>query len=241
VRSETRHSLKEDRFRVSTIEAAESAAHWTAEHKSKLVVGGVVAAVLLLGGFGGWSYMNSQDAKASLELGQATRTMEASVRPANVPPQPDVPSFSSGQERATAVKKQLQAIIDKYPRTHSADVATYLMGTVSTELGDNASAERYLNQASSKGDAGLSSLAKLALASVYHKDGKDPQAVALYNELIAKPTNTVGKAAAQFGLAELYLDKQQPADAKRIYEQIQKENTGDEPAQLASQKLAELK
>jgi len=46
VRAETRHQLKQDRFSKVTIEAAENAAHWTAEHQSK-VVAAVIAVVVI--------------------------------------------------------------------------------------------------------------------------------------------------------------------------------------------------
>jgi len=59
--------------------------------------------------------------------------------------------------------------------------------------------------------------------------------------LIAKPTRSVGKATAQLELADLYEEKQQPQEAKRIYEQVQKENPNSEVASLASSKLAGLK
>jgi hypothetical protein len=39
----------------------------------------------------------------------------------------------------------------------------------------------------------------------------------------------------------LYQSSNQPLDAKRLYEQIKKENPGTEAGQLATQKLAELK
>ncbi len=41
MRAETRHQLKQDRFSQATFGAAEATVHWTVEHKSKLVVGGV--------------------------------------------------------------------------------------------------------------------------------------------------------------------------------------------------------
>jgi TolA-binding protein len=42
-------------------------------------------------------------------------------------------------------------------------------------------------------------------------------------------------------LAEMYASTQQPAEAKRVYEQMQKENPGSEVAQFATQKLQQLK
>jgi hypothetical protein len=51
----------------------------------------------------------------------------------------------------------------------------------------------------------------------------------------------VGKVTAQMELASTYRADNQPLEAKRIYEIIQKENPSSEAAQLASAKLQELK
>ena len=74
MRAETRHRLKEDRFSRATIGAAEATVHWTEEHKSKLIIGGLILAVVLAAAFGGWYYLNQQDQKASVLLNQAVRT-----------------------------------------------------------------------------------------------------------------------------------------------------------------------
>ena len=241
MRAQTRHSLKEDRFRGATIEVAERTAHWTVEHRTTLTVGAIVLAVLLLAGFGGWTYLNRQDEKAGVELGQAIRTLETPLRPPGVPEQPGFPSFASAEDRAVAAKKQFQQILDKYPHTRTADMARYFLGVTSADLGDNAAAERDLKDVSSTYNEDLASLAKLALASVYGKENKDAAAIDLYKQLINKPTRTVGKVTAQMELAALYQAKQQPSEAKRIYEQVQKENPASEAGSLATSKLAELK
>ena len=59
--------------------------------------------------------------------------------------------------------------------------------------------------------------------------------------LIAKPAETVGKATAQIGLAETYEADGQPAEAKRIYQQVQKDNPTSAAAQLAQEKMQALK
>jgi TolA-binding protein len=46
---------------------------------------------------------------------------------------------------------------------------------------------------------------------------------------------------AQLQLAELYQTSNQPLDAKRLYEQVKKDNPGADAVQIATQKLAELK
>ncbi|MGD0511852.1 MAG: tetratricopeptide repeat protein [Terriglobales bacterium] len=241
MRAETRHQLKTDRFSRATIDAAERTAHWSVEHKNKLVIAVVIVLVIAGAAAGSWYYVSQQDQKASLDLGQAVRTMDTPVRPPNMPAQPEEPSFTSTTERATAARKQFQAIVDNYPHTHSAEFARYFLGVTSADIGDNSSAERDLQQVVSSASSDVAALAKMALASVYRNTGRSKQAEELYKQLAAKPTSTVGKTTAQIELAETYKTDNQPLEAKRIYETIQKENPGSEVAQLASSKLQELK
>ncbi len=221
--------------------AAEATVHWSEEHKSKLIVGGLILAVVLGTGFGGWYYLNQQDQKASILLNQAVRTLDTQLRPAGTPAEPDFPSFTSAKERTTEARKQFQAIVDQYSHTRTAEFARYFLGLTSSQLGDNAAAERELKSVPSTHNEDLAALAKLALAAVYRDTNRTKDAIDLYNQLMAKPTRSVGKTTAQMELAETYASTQQPAEAKRVYQQIQKENPATEVAQLATQKLQELK
>jgi TolA-binding protein len=241
VRAETRHQLKQDRFRQSTLDAAENAAHWTVEHQSKLIAGVIAVVVIAAIGFGGWYYVNTQDEKASAELSTAVRTFETPVRPAGVPAQPGFDSFASPQERATAARKQFQAIVDKYPHTHTADMARYFAGLTAAQLRDNTAAERGLQEAAGSSNPDLAALGKFALASVYRAENKNTQAVDLYKQLIDKPTLVVSKVTAQVELAEFYESQQKPDEAKRIYDQVEKENPSTEAASLAQRRAAALK
>lgn len=241
MRAETRHQLKTDKFTRTTIGVAEATAHWSAEHKSKIIAGAAITVVVLAAVAGTWYYLGRQDDKANLELSQAVRTLSTQVRPAGTPQTPDSPTFASAQGRAEAAKKQLQAVVDKYPHTHTADVARYLLGTTAVELGDNATAERELKEVASSYNKDLSALAKLALGSLYASTNRTKEALDLYKQLIDKPTDTVSKVMAQLQLAALYESSQQPQEAKRIYEQIVKENPKTEAEQIAQAKLQNLK
>ncbi len=241
MRAETRHQLKQDAFSRVTIEAAEKTAHWTVEHQTTLIISGIAIALLLAVGVGGWYYLGVQDEKASLDLTQAVRTLDTPLRPAGAPEQPDFPTFTSVKERTETARKQLQAIVDKYPHTRTADMAHYLLGVTAVDLADNSTAERNFKEVASVRNRDLAAVAKLALASLYGQTSRTKDAVALYQELINKPTNSVSKVTAQLQLAELYQNSNQPLDAKRTYEQVKKENPGNEAGQLAAQKLADLK
>ncbi len=241
MRAETRRQLKQDAFSRVTLEAAEKTAHWTVEHRSTLIISGVAAAIVLTAVIGGWLYLGAQDEKASFELSQAVRTLSTPLRPPGTPEQPDFPTFQSSQERMQAAQKQFRAIVDKYPHTRTADMAHYFLGVTAENLSDSTTAERDFKDAASAGNKDLAAVAKVALASLYGQTNRTKEAAALYQELINKPTSSVGKVTAQLQLAELYQNSNQPLDAKRIYEQIKRENPSNEAGQLATQKLAELK
>jgi tetratricopeptide (TPR) repeat protein len=241
VRAETRHQLKQDRFSKVTFEAAEKTAHWSAEHQSTLIITAIAVVVVAAIAIGGWYYVNQQDEKASSELSTALRTFETAIRPAGMPPQPGMDSFASAQERATAARKQFQAIVDKYPHTHTADMARYFAGLAAAQLGDNAAAERNLQEAARPSNSDLAALGRFALASVYLAENKNAQAVDLYKQLIDKPTLVVSKATAQFELAAFYESQHKPDEAKKLYEQIAKDNPSTEAASLAQRKITALK
>ena len=241
MRAEKRHQLKEDRFSRATIDVAEATVHWSVEHQNKLTAGGIALLVVVAAVVGTWYYLTTQDEKASLEVSQAVRILDTPVRPANMPEQPDYPSFASVKERAAAAQKKFQAIVDKYPHTHAAEVSRYFVGVTANDLGDPATAESNLKSVVSSGSSDLSALAKMALAAVYRNSNRNSQAIEIYKQVIDKPTLTVSKAAAQMELASTYQASNQPLEAKRIYEQIAKENPAGEPARLAQAKLQELK
>jgi predicted negative regulator of RcsB-dependent stress response len=242
VRAEVRHQLKQDKFRGATIHAAEQTAHWTAEHKGKLIAAAVVLAVVIAALIGGWYYNERQDEKASVDFGKALQTFDMPIRPAGMPAQPDYPSFASAKERATEAHKQFQDLANKYPHTHVADFSRYFVGVTSVQLGDNAAAERELKTVADYHNRDLSALAKLALAGIYRDTNRTSDAVNLYKQLMEKPSQTVSKAAAEFQLAETYQGAGMTADAKKQYEQIQKEAPAQSQAnQMASAKLLELK
>ena len=241
MRAQTRHQLKQDSFSRVTIGAAEKTAHWSVEHRNTLIIGVVAVVVVAAIVGGGWYYQSTQDEKASFDLSQAVRTLDAQLRPAGTPAEPDVTSFASAKERADAAHKQFQAIVNNYPHTRTADMARYFLGVTASSAGDNSAAEGYFKEVAEHANKELASMAKLALAEIYGNTNRTKDAVALMQQLIDHPTASVSKATAQLELAELYQNSNQPLDAKRLYEQIKKDNSGQEAVRLASEKLAELK
>jgi predicted negative regulator of RcsB-dependent stress response len=236
VRSYTRHQLKQDSFTTSTAETIT----WAVAHRSKLVAVGIVLAVILAAVGGGWAYVNYRDQQASAELSLAIQKYNEPVRPAGTPATPDVPSYGSIQERDKTTNAEFDRIANKYPFTQSAQMARYFAGVTARDLGDNATAEKDMQQVSASRYHEIASLAKLALAAVYHDTNRNAQAIDLYKQMIDHPTVSVGKSTAQLALASLYESMEQPTEARHIYEQMQKDSPGTAVAQLAMQRLQAL-
>jgi tetratricopeptide (TPR) repeat protein len=236
VRSYTRHQLKQDSFTTSTAETIT----WAVAHRSKLIAVGIVLAVILAALGGGWAYVNYRDQQATAELALAIQKYNEPIRPAGTPATPDVPSFGSTQERDKTANAEFERIANKYSFTQSAQVARYFAGVTARDLGDNATAEKDFQQVAASRHPEIGSLAKLALAAVYHDTNRNPQAIDLYKQLIDHPTASVGKNTAQLALASLYESMDQPNEARHIYEQMQKDAPGTAVAQLAMQRLQAL-
>ncbi len=236
MRGYTRHQLKQDRF----AEATKETVSWAVEHRQKLVTGGVIAGVAVLIILGAWYWLGYREGQAESGLAQALRTYQAPLRPAAAPPDPDIPSFTSAAERAKAANEQFRKIADSYGSTNSGKIARYLAGVSERDLGNLPTAEADLKKVADSRGKDLASMAKLALAGIYRDTGRQKEAIALYNELIAKPTDSVAKSTAQLELADLYATTQ-PVEARRIYEQIRKDAPASAAAEIAQSKLASLK
>lgn len=233
MRSYARHQLKQDSFTTSTAETIT----WAVENRSKLIVAGIIVVVILAILGGGWAYINYRDTQAQGDLALALQKFNAPIRPAGTPASPDVISYGSTQERDQAANVEFTRIAEKYKFTQSAAVARYFAGVTFRGLGKNSDAETDLKEASSSRYPEIASLAKMALAQLYHDTGKNTDAIDLYKQLIDHPTISVGKTTAQLALASLYEAMARPDDARHIYEQMQKESPASVSAQIANQRL----
>lgn len=241
VRAQTRHQLKQDRFSQVTMEAAEKTFDWSSQHVKALIIAGIIVAVIAAAIGVAWYHFDQQDRAASIELNQVMRTLDAPVRPAGMPEQPGQISYASASDRATQAQKQLQAIMDKYPHTKTADFARYFHALTAADLGNDTLAENELKTVADSHQKDLAALGKFALASVYRRTNRAKDAIEIYKQLIAKPTRSVGKSMAQFELAATYQAAGLTADAKQTYQQIQKEDPSGPAAQMASAQLQDLK
>ena len=236
VRAEVRHQLKQDRFAVATAETVS----WAVEHRKVLTTAGIIAGVVIAVGLASYYYLQQQNQAASLAMAAAFRTYDATIVPAGTPPQPGMLLFTSAQERAKAAQPLFQSVVQKYPHTHNADIARYFLALTELDLGNSSGAEKQLRDLAGAHNQDLASLAKFALANQYRNTGRDAQAIELYKQLAAHPTTSVSKVQAQLALADAYSAKQ-PDEARKLYQQIQKDNPTSPAAEMAATRLSTLK
>jgi tetratricopeptide (TPR) repeat protein len=240
VDQQTKAALKQqDQFITTTSHGLE----WARENRKSVIVTtslmlGVIVLLVVIG-----MVWNSRSNAASAAFGDAIQTYQAPLVTPGQPSDPGVKTFNTSSERAKAANAQFVAVADKYGSTKEGKNALYFAGLSYKDQGQYGSAETALKKvADSWGNADLASLAKLALADLYHQTSRDAQAIEIYNDLTAKPTDTVPAGLAQMQLADLYAAEGKVDQAHKIYAQLSdkdkdaKGNPG--PAgRLAGQKL----
>ncbi len=228
--TQTRHALKQNRL----IEATRTSVDWFADHRSRVIQATVAAVLLIAVVVAALVVYNKRSAAADLAFGEAMDTYSAPLAQPGQPAMPGERTFPSAAARAKLANQQFVQLADRYGFFKAGKTAEYFAGLTAMDLGQSGQAETYLKKLSDGHDAALASLAKLALANLYQQLNRSSEAVVLYNQLIAKPTNTVPADAARLQLASLY-EKTNPAEANKIYAQLKTSKTA--AGQIAAQKL----
>ena len=230
--TQTRHALKTDSF----AQAAASSVSWVTGHRSGVVrwVIGVLVAVVVVGG--GLTYWNIRSAAANTALGAALDTYVSPLAIPGAPAEKGV--YNTASERSKAANQQFLAVIKDFGWLPEASKAHYFAGVTYQELGQTASAETELKAASGAWDREVANLAKLALAGVYHQTARDPQAIDLYNALVAKPSETVPASVAQLDLANLYVAAGKQDQARALWAKVKDSDKDGAAGSIAAQKLA---
>jgi tetratricopeptide (TPR) repeat protein len=233
VKQETKAALKQDQFVTTTSHGLE----WASENrKSVIVTTSLLLAVILVVVLSAVVYTNRSQA-ASVAFGDAMQTYQTPLAPVGQPVPPGIKTFASTAERAKAANAKFLAIADKYGMTPDGRNARYFAGLTYVDAGQNQAAEDTFKQVSSGWSSDLASLAKVALAQLYRNSGRNPQAIELYNQLIAKPTTTVPAGLAKLQLAELYQSEGNTAEAKNIYAKLKDTDPKGVAGLTAAEKL----
>ncbi len=231
---QTKAALKQnDAFVTTTSHGLE----WATENRRSVIVSSaILLAIILVAVLAGVIY-NKRSEAASVAFGAAMQAYQTPIAAPGQAVPPGIKTFSSVEERAKAANTLFGQVADKYGMTPDGKNARYFAGLTYMEAGQNASAESTLKQIASGWNHDLSNLAKLSLAQLYRQTGRDQQAIDLYNELTAKPSNSVPAGTAQLQLAELYQSQNKPDAARKILAQLKDKDPKGPAGMLAAQKL----
>jgi predicted negative regulator of RcsB-dependent stress response len=177
-----------------------------------------------------------QESAAETALGQALDIYTAPLAQPGAPVEKG--TYTTVAERAKAANEQFKAVADKYGWLTEGSKARYFQGVTEQELGQTAAAEGDLKKVADSWNRNLSNLAKIALASIYHQTGRDQQAIDLYNDIIAKPSETVTAGVAQLDLADLYAATGKEAQAKALWAKLKDSDKEGAAGSIAAQKLS---
>jgi tetratricopeptide (TPR) repeat protein len=231
VDTQTRHALKNDKFAQATA----SSMSWVSGHRSNVVRWAIVAVVVLAVVIGGAIFWNVRTDAADAALGTALDTYDSALAQPGAPPEAN--TYSTAADRSRAANKQFVAAAQQYSWLPEGAKAHYFAGVTYRELNDSGNAETELKAASGAWDRNLANLAKVALASLYHQTSRDPQAIDLYNQLAAKPSDTVPANVAKLDLADLYAAGGKQDQARALWAAVKDADKDGAAGAIAAQKL----
>jgi predicted negative regulator of RcsB-dependent stress response len=232
VDTQTRHALKKDKFAQATA----SSVSWLSLHRSGALRWGVAGALVLVLGVAGLVYYNLRSEAAETALGAALDTYAAPLAQPGAPAEKGV--YATAGDRAKAANQQFAAVIRQYGWLPEATKAHYFAGVTDADLGDTTSAENELKAAANTWNRNIANLARLALAGLYHRNGRDAQAIDLYNAVVAKPSETVPATVAQLDLADLYAAAGKKDQARALWAKVKDADKDGAAGNIATQKLA---
>jgi predicted negative regulator of RcsB-dependent stress response len=231
----SRKELKQDEVVLEMSKTVE----FVQVHRDRLILGGIVAAVLIIGGWGGYLLYSNRSESASEGLGKALETYHAPVRPVSLADSPNEVTFTTEQLRADASLRQFQQVADKYSMMRTGKLARYYVGLCQLDMGHLADADKDLNAAVSTGDSYVQPLARLALAGVQARENKAADAEQNFRYLVDHPSDTVPKITAQLALAD-YLGATKPAEAEKIYKELEAGKPDVQITELIQKQRAEI-
>lgn len=230
---QTKSALKQDQFVTTTANGLE----WAKENrKSVITTVSLLLTVIFIAVIVAVVF-SSRSQSAQVAFGNAMNTYETPIAIAGQPITPGTKTYSSVAERAKVANAQFVAVADQYGLTKDGKNALYFAGLTYREQGQNQSAEDTLKKVASGWNHELGSLANLALAGLYRETGRDQQAIDLYNQLTAKPSDAVPAGMAQILLAELYTAQGKIDQAHKIYAELKDKDAKGAAGMLAAEKL----
>ena len=230
--TQTRRALKGDKF----AQAAASSVNWFSGHRSGVARWAIAAGVVVVLCIGALIFWNVENSAAATALGKAMDIYTAALAEPGMPAQNG--TYATAADRSKAANRQFLAVAGKYDQLPEGKKAKYFAGVTDEDLGQNSAAESDLKAAAGSWNRNVSNLAKLALAGLYQKTGRDSEAIDLYHSIAAKPSETVSTEVAQLGLADLYSSEGKQDQARALWAKVKDSDKEGAAGAIAQQKLS---
>jgi predicted negative regulator of RcsB-dependent stress response len=228
----SRRELKKDEVRDTLAHGAEA----LLSHQTSTIVLVVVAIVAAACVYGWRMYSQTHAEHAESSFNSAMEIFQA---PVGAPQAPGQLAYASEDKKFVAAEQAFSKINRHYGRTRAGRLAAYYAALSDEKLGNNASAEKWLDGLANSKDADVASMAKFELAGLDARNGKTDQAIALYKQLLAQTSILVPKPEVMLALANCYSTKD-PSQAAKLYGQIKADYPDTPIADQADEALALL-
>lgn len=225
----TRKELKTDKFALEI----EHTVTLFEEHRREIIRYGGAGLAVALVVFGVLFYSGRQHSAREAALAKAIAIQDAPVGPAPA----GQTSFPTQDAKDQAELKAFTDLKNQYSGSAEAEIAQYYLGSMQSDQGKLADAEKSFAEVVDHGDAKYASLAKLSLAEVYFAEGHGDKGERLLRELIEHPTVFVSKDQATIALARSIAQKK-PAEARKLLDPLR--NAPGEVGQVALQVYGEI-
>lgn len=229
--TQTRHTLKSNSF----ADATANGVAWFSGHRAGLLRCLASVAVLLVVVIGALIFWNLRSSAANKALGAAMDVYSSPLAEPGLPATDG--SYATAADRARAANQKFAAVAAQYGMTSAGKKAHYFVGITDEEMGQNGSAESELKIAAGALDRNVANLAKLALAGLYRQTSRDNDAIAQYNAIMAKPSETVSSSVAQLNLADLYAAEGKQDQARQIWAKVKDSDKDGAAGSIAAEKL----
>jgi predicted negative regulator of RcsB-dependent stress response len=181
------------------------------EGQGKNILYGIAALVVLaIIGLIIYRWSASSNAAAQTALGKAIETSQAVVSASPLPAGSTEKSFKTEKERAEASITEFQAVADKFGGS-VGEKAKFFVAVNRLSVDRPAGTQELEGLAKSSSEVGK--MAKFALAGVKTDDGKQDEALTLYQELAGMTDPIVSKETINFEIAKIYEKQGKKQDA----------------------------
>ena len=212
----TRKEMKQDEF-VSTVGKL---TQWLEEKLHYVLWGAAGLVVLILAGFGLWSWQSAQEMRGQAALAALVETYGADAG-SDAAGLPGAPTFATDQDKYRAVLVQAEQVMEEHGSTEAGEVGRFYRGLAHFELGssDDARADFEEFQRRNPGHF-LAPQARRKLAEVEERDGNLEAACNHYQALTESPARALPEEQSLIDLGRCLARKGDRTASSATYQRI---------------------